>query len=194
MYGLKSADDWAKYGAEEYAKGDKYMFSFGEPETRNDELHQDAPTAVSNWLKWMQPYASKVKIGAPGVLQGDLDLRYLNAFLDGCKGRCTLGFVALHWVYKADLSNVQGFKNAVNAAVNASQAHNLPVWVDNIQAGGTSDEQIAFLKEVVPWLENKPEVQRYGYLPPAVGNKDGYATFVNADGSPSALAKFYANM
>jgi len=198
MYGLKSVDDWAKWGAQEYGKGDKFMFSFGEPETNNTDLHQDAPTAVSNWMKWMAPYAKNVTIGAPGVLQGTDDLKYLEAFLEGCKTNkppCKLGFVALHWVYKADLSNVQGFKNAVNdAIVNATRPYDLPLWVDNIQAGGTSDQQIAFLDEIVPWLENNPEVYRYGYLPPAVGNPDGYATFLNPDGSPSDLAKHYATM
>jgi len=198
MYGVDSVNDWAKFGAQQYAKGDKYMFSFGEPETVNARLHQDAPTAVSNWMNYMQQYSSNVSIGAPGVLQGSDDLTYLKAFLDGCSKQkpvpCKLGFVAIHWVYKADLSNVQGFQNAVNDAIDAAKAYNLPVWVDNFQAGGTSNEQIAFLKKVVPWLETTPEVQRYGYLPPAVGNKDGYATFLNADGSPSDLAKFYATM
>lgn len=197
MYGLKSVDDWAKWGAQEYAKGDKYMFSFGEPETDNADLHQDAPTAVSNWKKWMSPYAKNVTIGTPGVLQGVDDSNYLVAFLEGCSEKpnpCHLGFVSLHWIYKADLSNVQGFKNAVINATAIARPYQLPVWVDNIQGGGTSDEQIAFLKEIVPWLENKPEVHRYGYLPPTVGNPDGYATFLNADKSPSDLAKFYATM
>lgn len=195
MYGLDSVNDWDNFGKKEWAKGAKHMFSFGEPETDNDRLHQDPVTAAKNWKEWMAPMAVNVTVGAPSVLQGDDDTRWLREFLAACTG-CNIGFIAHHWVYKADLSNIEGFKNATQQAIDIGKAHDpkLPVWVDNFQGGGTSAEQIAFLDAIVPWLENNPDVQRYGYLPPALDNKDGYATFLNPDGSPSDLAKHYATM
>lgn len=195
MYGLDSVNDWNNFGKKEWAKGAKHMFSFGEAHTDNDRLHQEPAQAAKNWKEWMAPMAANVSVGAPSVLQGDLDTKWLREFLAACTG-CNIGFIAHHWVYKADLSNIEGFKNATQQAIDIGKAHDpvLPVWVDNFQGGGTSAEQIAFLDAIVPWLENNPDVHRYGYLPPALDNKDGYATFLNPDGSPSDLAKHYATM
>ena len=184
-------NEWTNNAKKAISAGDKYFLSFGEPETQNDQGFQmDPQTAASTWMQYFQPYTGSVTCGAPGVLQNTQDLTWLSQFMDACdKLGCKIGFVAIHWFYKAEAGNEQGFKDVVNKV--AAIANGKPVWVDNFRADGTNAAQQAFLADIVPWLEANTAVQRYAYASPDRSTGTG---FLNADGSLSSLGTFYANL
>lgn len=64
------------------------------------------------------------------------------------------------------------------------------VWVDNIQANGADEDQLDFLKVIIPFLEKNDQVERYAYLSP---NRTTGTGFINADGSVSSLGHWYAS-
>lgn len=180
-YGLESDKDgtWTKNAQKAAGAGTKHFLSFGEPNTPNAKLQQTAAGAAAFWMKEMQPYTDKVTIGAPGILQNKQDFGWLSEFLTECdKLGCKIGFIALHWFYKAEAGNVAGFKDVINNAT--SIAKGKPVWLDNFQATGSDAAQKEFLGEVVPWLESNAAVERYAYVFP--------------DGSVGSMGQYYASL
>ena len=184
-------DTWTKNAQKAVSEGDKDFLIFGEPETQNDQgFYMDPQTAASTWMEYLQPYTDSVSCGAPGVLQNTQDFTWLSQFMDACdKLGCKIGFVAIHWFYKAEPGNEQGFKDVVNNAT--AIANGKPVWVDNFRADGTNEAQQAFLGDIVPWLEANDAVVRYAYVSPDRSTGTG---FLNSDGSISSLGTFYANL
>ena len=183
--------EWTRNAKKAVSQGDKHFLSFGEPETENDQGFQmDPQEAANTWMKYLQPYTDSVTAGAPGVLQNTQDLTWLSQFMDACDNLgCKIGFVAIHWFYKATPGNEQGFKNVVNNVTNI--ANGKPVWVDNFRADGTNEAQQAFLGDIVPWLEANSAVERYAYVSPDRSSGTG---FLNSDGSISSLGTYYANL
>ena len=187
LYSPKSAADgsWDSNAKKGIAAGDKYFMSYGEPDTSGIS----ADTAVTDWMKNMQPYAAQgIKLGAPANLQNPQDMKWLGQFMDGCAtAGCDIGFVCVHWFWTPGPNGQQDFKNAVNNAI--SLARGKPVWVDNFGAKGDGEAQIEFLTNIIPWLEDNDAIQRYGYL--AINRTSG--GFLPETGSElSDLGKFYA--
>ena len=182
--------EWTANAKKQVADGAKYFMSFGEPEfLTNKQLYMTPQEAVDLWMQKMQPYADKVTIGAPAVLQPTTDMQWLSDFLTGCdKAGCSIGFICIHWFWKAEDDLIKWFKETVtNATV---IANGKPVWVDNFQAVGSNAAQQEFLNGVLPWLEENPAIERYAYVSPDRSTGTG---FLNADGSISDLGKFYAD-
>ena len=187
LYGPKYITDgsWASNAKKGVAAGDKYFMSYGEPDTSGISPE----TAVNDWMNTMQPYADQgVKLGAPANLQNPQDMDWLSKFLDGCSARgCKIGFVCVHWFWTADAGGQKDFQSAVNKAI--ALAKGIPVWVDNFGATGSREEQIQFLTNMIPWLEDNDAIQRYGYL--AINRTQG--GFLPDSGDElSDLGKFYA--
>lgn len=104
--------------------------------------------------------------------------------MDACND-CTIGFVAVHWVYKADLQHVAEFKATVEKAKAVADKKGVGVWVDNFYGSGTPENQKIFLQETVPWLEAQDWVHAYAWVP------SGHMT----DGDAlNDLGEFYANL
>ena len=184
--------EWTSNAKKAVAAGDKYFLSFGEPGTPNAQLYMDPQDAVTLFMQKMQPYAEQgVSIGAPGTLQNDQDFAWLSSFLDLCdKAGCKIGFLAMHWFWTAETDHVQGFKDTLTK--NVALAKGKPVWVDNFQAAGSMEDQMDFLKEVVPWLDSQEDVARYAYVPVDRGNGQGFLN--DGDGTLSELGKLYASL
>ena len=187
LYSISSDDDgsWDSNAKKGVAAGDKYFMSFGEP------AHSgvDAQTAVTAWMKYMEPYAAQgVSLGAPGNLQNPEDMVWLGKFLDLCEtAGCTVGFVCVHWFWTPGPNGQQDFKNAVNNAT--ALAKGKPVWVDNFEATGSGEQGIEFLTNIIPWLEDNDAIARYGYL--AINRTQGGFLAETGD-ELSDLGKFYA--
>lgn len=194
MYGLDSYSNWDQNAQEMVKNGSKHFLAFGEPETyttSGPQLHQDPATAAANWKKWMAPYSSKGKVGSPCTLQSwKPDQLWQAAFLADCTG-CNIDFIAMHWVDKVPPGKgafqAQGFMDVV---LNYTQiAGSRKVWIDNIQADGANEDQLDFLKVIIPYLENNNKVERYAYWSPERKSGTG---FLNSDGSMSSLGEWYA--
>ena len=194
MYGLQSTNDWNKNADTAVQNGHKHFLSFGEPGTPNAKLYQTSDGAANFFNQYMQPYAANdgVSIGAPGQLGAPQDWKWDEEFLCKCQGlKCSISFIACHWFDKAAPkdNSVNAFKKTVLNYISVAQGK--PVWVDNIWASGSIEEQKEFMAEVVPWLESNPSIQRYGWVPQDSPTGTG---FVDDEGNISELATYFAGL
>jgi hypothetical protein len=127
----------------------------------SSQSNLDPGAAASGYMQYMQPFAGKAALGAPAVTNGGAPagIAYLQSFLGACSS-CTIDFVNCHWYDAA--SNVEGFKQHVSDVHDAAGGR--PVWITEMGAFGSVDEQNAFLQQVIPWLDATDYVQRYAYF------------------------------
>ena len=195
MYGRQSVgSEWDTNAARAVKNGDKHFLSFGEPGTPNPKNYVDAADGASLWMSQMQPYTKQgVTIGAPGSLGGDDDLNWNTAFLCACqKLGCDIGFQAGHWFDHAAPLEQQLARAKGTIESYIAMAKGRPVWFENIWARGTAAEQTAFMDQLVPWLEDNPAIQRYGFVP-----MDGDASYgdpYTSGGSPTPLGEHFASL
>ena len=143
-----------------------------------------APSDVAvQYKKWVHPFAGKVLLGSPAVTNGGdpMGLTYLQNFIGSCTS-CRIDFVVIHWYDSA--TNIAYFKNYIPQAYAAGGYR--PLWITEFAGAGTVDEQIAFLKVVLPWLDSLDYVHKYAYF------MDKAGILVNNDGTGlSALGQVY---
>lgn len=162
-----------------------HFLGFGEPHT-DGHLHMEPAEAVTLWLKDLEPYACRVKLGAPSIVQNGRP--WLTDFISKCEqAGCTISFLSCHWYWRAD--QFEDFKSNVQKCIQLANGK-YPVWVTNFQASGDSVAQTAFLDKAVPWLESLSQVQQYGYV--AIDKDNGFLG-PNQQGL-SDLGYHYANM
>ena len=194
MYGLQSTNDWFRNADASLKNHTKYFLSFGEPGTPNKDLHQDAVPAAQFYMDQMQKYTTEgVTVGAPGCLGGPQDWQWDQQFLCRCQTLgCNIGFIAGHWFdVAAPLEQqLERAKGTVNTYI--AVAKGKPVWMDNIWAKGTPAEQQAFMDAMIPWLEDNPAIQRYGWVPQDADN-DGNG-FVYPNGEVTETGKHFMTM
>ncbi|TGO66625.1 hypothetical protein BOTNAR_0057g00090 [Botryotinia narcissicola] len=162
LWGLKSTftGAWSAAASSAIASGSKHLMSFNEPDL-STQANIGASDAAAGYKTYMQPFAGKAKLGAPAVTNGasPMGLTWLKSFMSSCSD-CTIDFVCIHWYDSA--SNVAYFKQYVQDAYTAGG--NRPLWITEFQASGSTDEQNAFMKEVLPWLDASTMVDRYAWF------------------------------
>ena len=118
--------------------------------------------AVSAYKQWVQPLAGKVLLGSPAVTNGvgdGIGISYLQYFMGNCTG-CTVDFIPLHWY--GDVTNPDSFKTYVKSFRTKFAR---PLWITEFGTnGGTEDQIVTFLENVLPWLDKQTYVQRYAYF------------------------------
>ncbi|RAL61555.1 hypothetical protein DID88_009594 [Monilinia fructigena] len=151
LWGLKSTftGAWNAAASSAISSGTKHLMSFNEPDL-SSQANLGYADAAAGYKQYMEPFAGKAKLGAPAVTNGaaPMGLTWLKSFLSECSD-CTIDFVCIHWYDSA--SNVDYFKSYVQDAYTAGG--NRPLWITEFQASGSTDEQNAFLDEVLPWLD-----------------------------------------
>ncbi|MCJ1253555.1 hypothetical protein MMC24_001367 [Lignoscripta atroalba] len=154
--------------------GATHLLSFNEPDM-GSQAHLSGSDAAAGHIKYMNPFHKQAKIGSPAVTQANngMGLEWLKAFDTACAGQCIVDFVNVHWYGWANAAvdlQVKVFQEFVtNATVYAGGK---PVWVTEFQADPTSsqDKQNAFMKQVLPWLDQQPGVERYAWQMLEQGN------------------------
>lgn len=154
---------WSANAQHWLSNGSGHLLGFNEPD-RPDQAHLSVDDAVTAWKKYMEPFAGKAALGAPAVSNGGLS--WIKSFLAKCNG-CHIDFVPVHWYN--DASNIDDFKNWVNTM--CSVAGSRPIWLTEFQGLGSADAQKAFLKQAIPFLDNKSCVYRYAYFGTADNSK-----------------------
>ncbi|TEY60138.1 hypothetical protein BOTCAL_0185g00010 [Botryotinia calthae] len=162
LWGLKSTftGAWSAAASSAISSGSTHLMSFNEPDL-STQANIGASDAAAGYKTYMQPFAGKAKLGAPAVTNGasPMGLTWLKSFLSSCSD-CTIDFVCIHWYDSA--SNVAYFKQYVQDAYTAGG--NRPLWITEFQASGSTDEQNAFMKEVLPWLDASTMVDRNAWF------------------------------
>lgn len=158
--GSDHSNGWQEAATSAIAKGSKHLLAFNEPDLPA-QSNLDPGAAAAGYKTFMQPFAGQAKLGSPAVTNGPapMGIAYLKSFLEACSG-CTVDFIPLHWYDSA--SNVAGFKQHVSDMRDAAGGRKL--WITEFGASGSTDEQEAFLKEAIPWLDSQDYVERYAYF------------------------------
>lgn len=162
LWGMKSTftNAWSAAASSAIASGTKHLMSFNEPDL-STQANLGYADAAAGYKTHMQPFAGKAKLGAPAVTNGPspMGLTWLKSFLSACTD-CTIDFVCIHWYDSA--TNIEYFKSYVQDAYTAGG--NRPLWITEFQASGTTDQQNAFMEEVLPWLDASHMVDRYAWF------------------------------
>ncbi|KAI7785412.1 cell wall protein o-glucosyl hydrolase [Diaporthe eres] len=138
------------------AAGSEHLLAFNEPE--NAGQSNINPTAAADaYRKYMEPFAGKAQLGAPGVSNDGRD--WMTKFLAQCSN-CTIDFVPIHWYNPCSL--LDDFKTFVSDMCRI--AGNRPVWITEFQPQGSDDDKAKFLKGAIAWLDNQQCVARYAYF------------------------------
>lgn len=185
-------EGWTQNVANARSKYDvKYVLSFNEPDqVGGGGSNMPVDQAIAAHKQYIQPLASQgLKIGSPAVTNGadaNKGINYLKQFMDGCSD-CQIDFVVAHYYAWA---NVQDFKNYLTKF---HETFNKPVWVTEFGVNPGEGDADAFLKEVLPWLDQTEWIQRYAYHMTAP-DVDGKSYLVNADGNGlTAFGRTYAS-
>ncbi|KAB5571868.1 glycosyl hydrolase catalytic core-domain-containing protein [Coniochaeta sp. 2T2.1] len=136
--------------------GSGHLLGFNEPDIPS-QASLSVAQAVAGYRKYMKPFIGRASIGTPAVTNGGYD--WLSQFLNQCTD-CGIDFIAAHWYN--DQSLFDDFKNWVNKLCTLGKGKQ--VWITEFQAYGTIDQQSAFLKKAIPFLDNNSCVFRYAYF------------------------------
>lgn len=165
------------------------LLAFNEPDTccaGCGGTCMDVPTAVAGYQQWIQPYAGTLRLGSPAVTNGvgnDIGLGWLQEFMDACTG-CQIDFIAVHWY--GDVNNVQYFKDYIKSCW---KKFKLPIWLTEFGVTNGDEQQIvAFLSEVMPWLDQQAYVERYAYF---MARNTGSPYLLNDDYSMTAIGSTF---
>ncbi|XP_014552754.1 glycoside hydrolase family 128 protein [Bipolaris victoriae FI3] len=144
----------------------------------------DIATTVAAWKQYLQPLAASnrnVYLGSPAVTNARATdtsgLGWLARFLRECTG-CSVDFVNIHWY---GVANVHSFKAHIDATRKVAQGR--PIWITEFKPEGTVEQIRRFLEEVMPWMDESPDVHRYAYFMATPG--EGFLV----DGNGGALSE-----
>lgn len=147
----------------------------------------NASYAAAAYQQWIEPYAGKLLLGSPAVTNGvgpGIGIDYLRQFMAACGGLCTVDFVALHWY--GSVLDPDGFKSYVESFWTE---FGRPVWVTEFGTqGGTDQDTLDFLSEVLPWLDAQTYVQRYAWFMDAEG---GNPYLLQGNGSLTSIGAMF---
>ncbi|KAI1323958.1 glycosyl hydrolase catalytic core-domain-containing protein [Xylariaceae sp. FL0255] len=144
-------------------------------------------SAVSAYQTWVQPFAGRVKLGAPAVTNSEgsgVGMDYLAQFLSNCTD-CTVDFIPLH--FYGSVLDPGAFETYV---INAWEEFGLPLWITEFGTTSGSEEQVLeWLETVLPWLDAQPYVHRYAYF---MDNNQGVPYLLNSDNTTTSIGTLYS--
>lgn len=96
LWGIDSAltGIWNDDASSWIAAGSEHLLAFNEPENAG-QSNISAAAAADAYRQYMEPFAGKAQLGAPGVSNDERD--WMKQFLGLCSD-CTIDFVLIHWV------------------------------------------------------------------------------------------------
>ena len=141
----------------------KHVLGYNEPDL-GSQSNIIPSAAIAGWQMYFQPFAGKVQLGGPAVTNaGDgtlpyIGLGWLESFLKYCTG-CTVDFMPVHWYNNASVSDFQNYLMTAH-----TRSGGRPIWVTEFMLQDSEASQIAWLKEVLPWMDAQSWIQRYSYF------------------------------
>lgn len=160
LWGLATAADPAWPAAAEAAKN---VLTFNEPDL-GSQANITSIDAAAGYLTYVQPLAGEVRLGGPAVTNAgygtllDIGLGWLDTFLADCTG-CEIDFLPVHWY---DNATAETFENYLMEC--HSRSGGKPIWITEFMLQDSEAGQIAFLKEVMPWMDAQDWIERYAYF------------------------------
>lgn len=151
--------NWIDDATAAIAAGATHLLGFNEPDL-GAQSNLTPQQAADAWKKWMEPFAGKAKLCSPAITNGGppMGTAWLDTFLSLCEG-CTIDCIAIH-IYDSS-SNVAYFQKYIS---DVGTKYNKPVWVTEMGASGTTQQQQQFLQTMLPFLDGLDSVERYAYF------------------------------
>ncbi|KAF8601605.1 hypothetical protein BDV93DRAFT_607944 [Ceratobasidium sp. AG-I] len=170
------------------------VFSLNEP----DLSGISAATAANWYVQYINPLAIKKAIPAvSSSANAGQGLDWAAAFISACAGRCYFDYVNIHW-YGTTFAD---FQTHVQNAHNRFPSYQLVVSEFALQAPATRDQQVAFLKSAMSFLDGASYVTMYAVFgassPTLISQNTGGgevgtgSSLFNDDGSLSANGVAY---
>lgn len=147
---------------ENAATNAKHMLGYNEPDLKS-QANVIPSIAARAWKSYVQPLVGKVRIGGPAVTNaGDGVLPYaglgwLEAFLADCAS-CQIDFIPVHWYANDTAENFKAYLTQVH------ERFGKPIWVSEFMLQDSEANQIAFLEDVMSWMDARDWVERYAYF------------------------------
>ncbi|KAJ6439679.1 glycoside hydrolase [Purpureocillium lavendulum] len=151
---------WSGNAEKAIRNGAKAMLSFNEPDNAG-QSNMSPQAAAEAHIKYMNPYAGRVKIGAPSITNSgaaNQGVNWLNAFFRACNGRCKVDFCPVHWY--SDARWADSLITHINNAARACGGR--PVWLTEFAP--TGGDVNGFLRNMLPKLDSHPSLDAYSYF------------------------------
>ncbi|KIY01749.1 uncharacterized protein Z520_01887 [Fonsecaea multimorphosa CBS 102226] len=176
--------------------GTDAIFGFNEPDANFNGQSSNMPVAesVQGYVNFMQPFAGRVKIGAPAVTNTGGGLTYLAQFLgNATQLNLTIDFLNIHWY--ASPYNIDYFESYLLQTYNLSLQYfpdaPVPVWVTEFGMDMDNYDQnttVQFLKNASSFMDDTFWVERYAWFGNFAGGYTSYGApttdmLLNVDGS-----------
>lgn len=161
-------DGWDSAVTSALASGSTHLLSFNEPD-ESSQSNLTVAEATILYKTYLQPHASKAKLGSPAVTNGggSMGLTWLSNFMRAC-ATCTIDFVAIHWyVVYSDFAHLIDMVNYIKYQITTAHTDTgKPVWITEFGFldSPTNDQVNSFLTAVLPWLDNQTFVERYSFF------------------------------
>jgi hypothetical protein len=171
LWGAKMFSTWNADANKALASGSKHLLAFNEPD-HAAQANMSPQDAAAAYKQYLTPFQNRARLGSPACTNSEspgMGLDWMRQFFAACAGQCGIDFMATHWYAGAD--QVDYFKQHVDQAIATAKASDVHyLWITEFAATGSEAQQQAFLSQVLPWLDSKPEIVRYAYFYAADGH------------------------
>ena len=159
--------------------------SFNEPDL-GAQSNLSPAAAAAAWKQFMEPFAGRAKLCTPAITNGAppaMGTGWMDSFLSECaKLGCRVDAIAAH-IYDS-ATNIGYYKNYI---ADLGTRYKRPTLVTEFGAAGSLEQQQAFLREIVPYLNGLGSVTHFAWFMTAVDN------LVKEDTSLTPLGQAYAS-
>ena len=141
----------------------KHVLGYNEPDLTS-QANTIPSVAIAGWKMYFQPLAGKVALGGPAVTNAGngvlpyMGLGWLDSFLQYCTG-CQVDFIPVHWYDNASVASFQNYLQTAHL-----RGGSRPIWVTEFMLQDSEANQIAWLKQVLPWMDQQSWIQKYSYF------------------------------
>lgn len=162
---------WSSNAQAAIDAGSTHLVSFNEPDNSGQSNLTPAEAATGHQT-YMNPFASKAKIGAPAITNSNIEgesTSWLSSWIDACGGSCSYDFCPAHWYNTIDA----GADDLLSFVKTVYDTCGKPVWITEFEpTDGTDEEKSAFLTTVQEAFDSDEYsyVERYSYFMVADGN------------------------
>ncbi|KZL84835.1 hypothetical protein CI238_08817 [Colletotrichum incanum] len=176
---------WTENADAAISKGSTHILSFNECDMPS-QCNLDAGSAAAAHVKYVNPYAGKVKIGAPAITNSNIagqGLDWLKSWVSACDtAGCSYDFCVTHWYSPSDAaSTLFDHIKSVHEICGGK-----PVWLTEFAPFGSSEQVTSFVQTNIPKLDSLEYLERYSYFMASDG-------VLNSGSGLSALGQAYAS-
>lgn len=172
-----------------------HILSFNEPDMSYTYggSNIDPVTAAAVWQRELEPLYRDfgIQIGAPAVTGQQSGFTWLEQFFRACAGKCTVGFLPLHWY-----GDFQGLASHIGQARGTYLS--LPIWLTEFAYNDQPlfSTQTTF-NQSIQYMDRLPYVDRYSYFGSFrsdVSNVGPNAAMLDQNGSLTEIGRWYLNI